>query len=888
LLKIDDALLRALDAGDPIVVPSRQRAVAIRLSHAAAQLARGRSAWTTPSVSATGAWLQDAGARLRGAGIDLPRTLGTHEEWLLWTETAAELTAGAALLLPESIADGLARAAQLAADYRIPTSAIAADPGNEARWLAQAMVTVERRAAALGALPRHRLWQALAVVDPAALGGRPIRLVGHGPLVPALRHLLERWQHSGLRFSLVPDPDPAADPGGTALRQAQVQVEQASDLLADLRRAAEWCAARLQADPQARLLLVVPDLARRRIHLDRVLRETLEPASCFDRSGAPLSFGFEGGAPLADYPLPRAALELLALLTRPLPARAALGVLEARFWPAASLAGRARAARYLRSRQSGNLEFADLQRALASACAGDRSCEALAVRLRDVERGLPATRLDAAGWAEAFAPALETLGWPGSGVADSAGQQALQGWQALLQQFADLGGALGPCSALRAVDVLSGMARREAFAPVGADFPVLVTASIDDPVVRYDGIRVCGLQADVWPPAARLDPYLPWALQRRAAIPQGSPAGCLQRAREAMAAWQRSSDALCLGWARRDDDTELAPSPLLSAWPAREVEPAVPTLVERLRALAPAMLEPLHDDFGAPWPAGRALPKGVRTLELQNRCPFRAYAEIRLGAEEPRVPQPGVSPLERGDYLHRVLELTWAGIGDSTLLATLDAAQRRARVEAAADAALERLERPGRNPVDARSLARERLRAIDVVAGLLELERQRAPFRVLGREWELETEIGGVPVRLRIDRVDAFADGRLAIVDYKSGASRPLDWISDRAEPVQLFTYALALTAQDAGPVAALGNVHLVRRGKVFSAMSEVDALLPEAKVAFDWAPLQRQWRGQVERLAVQFVRGDARVEPLVDACKRCHLPGACRRAELGVGGSGG
>jgi len=186
------------------VVPSRQRAVAIRLSHAAAQLARGRTAWTTPSVSATGAWLQEAGARVRGAGVDLPRTLGVHEEWLLWGEAAAELTAEAALLLPESIADGLARAAQLAADHRIPTAAIAADPGNEARWLAAAIDHVERRAAALGAMPRHRLWSALAAADPAALGRRPVRLVGHGPLSPALRHLVETWQGRGMSFPAGP------------------------------------------------------------------------------------------------------------------------------------------------------------------------------------------------------------------------------------------------------------------------------------------------------------------------------------------------------------------------------------------------------------------------------------------------------------------------------------------------------------------------------------------------------------------------------------------------------------------------------------------------------------------------------------------------------------
>jgi hypothetical protein len=43
-----------------------------------------------------------------------------------------------------------------------------------------------------------------------------------------------------------------------------------------------------------------------------------------------------------------------------------------------------------------------------------------------------------------------------------------------------------------------------------------------------------------------------------------------------------------------------------------------------------------------------------------------------------------------------------------------------------------------------------------------------------------------------------------------------------------------------------------------------------------------------VERLAREFQRGDAGVLPIVDACKGCHLQGACRRAELGVGSSPG
>lgn len=878
MLKLDDSLSCLLEAGDQVVVGSRQRAVAIRLGHAAAQLRRGVTAWRTPAVDALGRWQQAVASRLRAAGAPVPRALGPHEEWLLWSEAAAELTADAALLLPDAIADGLARAARLAAEHGITAAAIAADGSDEARWLARAEQHVARRAEALGAIPRHELWSVLAAVEPDVLRGRAVHFTGLGKPTPALLRLAERWGERGVALRWHAPRAP----------RALVRVVAAGEPLDELRLAAEWCAGRLAQDPEARLLLVVPDLARRRLQLDRVLRETLEPAACLDRAASPASFGFEGGGPLADYPLPRAALELFALLTRPVAPARVQAVLEARFWPAGSGAGRARAARWLRGRGGGTMEPRDLLQAFASACAGDPACEALAGRLRAASSAWPVGRLESAGWANAFAQALETLCWPGSGTADSAGQQALEGWRALLQQFADLGAALGSCAAGRAVDVLAAMARRESFAPLGADVPVLVTAALEDPVVDYDGIWVCGLQADRWPQPARLDPYVPWTLQRRAGVEAATPAGALAVARRALAAWQGATDELCLSWAQRDEEAELAPSPLLAAWPAQQSAPVLPPLAARLRAMAPAAIEDRDDTRGAPWPAGRALPRGVRALELQNLCPFRAYAEIRLGAEPPRPPQPGISAFERGEYLHRVLELAWAELGGSAALAAHDAGALGALVARAAERALEVFARPGRANADARSVQRERERALEVVGALLARERERTPFRVLAREWELDGEIDGAPLRLRIDRVDVFDDGRLAIVDYKTGMARPLDWLGDRAEPVQLFTYALALQQRGAGAVAALGNVHLVRRGKSYSAMTEADDLLPDSRVAFDWAQLLGQWRGQVERLARAFVRGEARVEPLTDACKRCHLQGCCRRAELGVGGGAG
>ena len=88
--------------------------------------------------------------------------------------------------------------------------------------------------------------------------------------------------------------------------------------------------------------------------------------------------------------------------------------------------------------------------------------------------------------------------------------------------------------------MLRQLAQQTAFEPASDDVPVTVTASLDDPIVSYDGIWVAGLSAEVWPPAAQPDPLLPWRLQRAAGVPRPAPTGQLRLALQRMRQWQRA------------------------------------------------------------------------------------------------------------------------------------------------------------------------------------------------------------------------------------------------------------------------------------------------------------------------------------------------------------
>jgi ATP-dependent helicase/nuclease subunit B len=305
---------------------------------------------------------------------------------------------------------------------------------------------------------------------------------------------------------------------------------------------------------------------------------------------------------------------------------------------------------------------------------------------------------------------------------------------------------------------------------------------------------------------------------------------------------------------------------------------------------AARVVESYVDEPGAPWPAGVPLPAGTRAIELQSRCPFRAYAQLRLGAQALETPAPGITPRERGSLLHRALQLLWQQLAGSSGLGAARAAQSLGRLiaECVAQAAGEILQDADADmAADATGLlelrraafARERGRAERLIHALCELEAGRQPFLIHEMETEHRLALAGALVNVRIDRIDRLQDGTHAILDYKSGRAVTPDWEVARTTHPQLLVYLLAAGV----PVSALAVAHLDPKSVVFKGIGDEDGRLPGLKglsAADSWAQQQAAWRDQVGQLAADFMRGEARVDPMDRACDYCHLHAFCRIAD--------
>ena len=908
--------------------------------------------WATPDVLSVDAWLtREVEHYAATAGIGVPRLLSPAEDWFLWRQCAAEATGDLELVNRGALAEALRRASATAADYGIDVQSFAASglsasagedaeiaPGTEAALLATVQHAVDERCQAIGAETLASLVKRLGALQSQD------EIICQGFLTnsPRMRRLLGTPRAVGGDMRVSP------------------RVVIASDELDELERIARWCKRHVERDPDARILIALPGAPGARERLAALIRQAVNPAAWFagavdpgrlrsDASQAAVSgrasdslVVIEGGAPLARVP---AVAHMLATLSwlggSPGDFEAVSSWLRAPYWQTPGPVARARLDLSLRERERMHFNLHDLVAALATAPSGlAPAAREISTQINKAVVALSQGAASPRDWSERFKAVLEVFEWPGERTRSSGEQQTVVRFHELLDEFGQLAAATRSISRDNAIQWFTELASRTAFRPADDDAVITITSVLAAPVVTYDAIWIAGLHAEAFPQPVQPDPFLPLAAQLAAGVPAASPGGRLAEAQALLAAWRQGADELVLSAPARSEDLELLPSPLLAQWPEAKSEVgsarvAGPTLAasaaERasgaarvsragaaaatefatlgesslwlpLRAHREGLLETLDDFIGPTWPVERPLPSGTRSLELQNQCPFRAYAELRLGSTPLDAPEPGIAADLRGQLLHNALQKLWLKLRDSQGLAAhseaaLDGVITRC-VEEAADETLRRhpSNKPRTKSNDAQgdlfgdpsrspALSREIRRTIRLIRTLCALERERMPFRVESTELDSTLTLSGAPLRIRIDRVDVLEAGGRAILDYKSGRRTTADWYGERPSHPQLLAYLAAL-GED---IVAMGTVNVTAREVRFDGIATAPDLLPKLKgveAPFGtppdeaWPLWRKEWRTRIENLAAAFLAGRAAVDPKPGACDYCHVASICRIAD--------
>ncbi|MBI5790243.1 MAG: PD-(D/E)XK nuclease family protein [Rhodocyclales bacterium] len=862
---------------DPVVLCATARlAVDLRRAHGELQQARGEVTWRALQCSTPMQWLDMLVSRALLSGEVPPDAaaggfLGRAQERNLW-EQAIAIDAGAAAELfdREGMALAAMEAASLQRSWRIEVPEALHTSEYEAflRW-GEAFAASCRDGGWRGR-DEVLAWRVACIER--GLGGLPARigLAGFVMPDPLVSRLLLVLEGCGVELVRVDFSHAAA---GAA------RGVECPDAEAECLAAASWARARLAAAGARapRLRIAAADLPARRHLLEAALASVLQGDAVGAGWAAQESdYAFVAGTPLAAQPLVATALGLLQIYAGPRRiAQAEFGALLcAPGWSADidEADARARIEAGLRELLPPEAGLERYRLAIGRLLAGERGLQApyLAAQLDALQDAARAAtrRQPASAWAASFATVLDALGWPGQRPLLAAEAAAVDALRELIANLQSLDAVLGRIDRAEALRQLRRQCRDTTFHAPRRNAPRVEVCGLDDALAgAVDGLWVMGVNEGEWPPAPRPNPLLPADLQRRAGIPAARADSLAAAAREQQALWCASAAEVVFSWARQQGERALRPSPLLAGIAVEVMEALEVGDGERIPAAA---IERLIDARAPVVAPGESVRGGTGLLAAQATCPAWAFHQYRLGAAVLPAPTFGLDAMARGSLLHAALEAFWRGRGLAELRA-MEGHAREAEITRVVAVALDEYDREAVAPLAPRLRGLEAQRLAELLATWLEVEATRGEFRVLSCEESQRLDIEGLAIRVVVDRVDQLGDGRLAIIDYKSGRSdRSKTWADARITEPQLPIYA-ALAFPDRA-VAAVALARVTREDPAFLGVAEEAGLLPGvdaldgqrrryASADFpDWPALRACWAERIREIAREVKDGIAAV----------------------------
>ncbi len=859
-------MLDALRAGATLVC-ANNRLVRHWRGRYAAHWAKQAAIWPQADILPWGAWVRRLWQSSSWLEPHTPLLLDEHQAQRLWQDIIETEAPG--LLHPM----GAARLAQetwgLMQDWRLALPFAELECNEDAllfqRW-------AQRYAEGLA----RRGW-----VDEECLPGRLVEALEAGQLIPPARILLygfEDWspaqkalletlaRHGADIEQLAPPPWP--DGGRSARRLAF------ADAASEERAAVRWARAWLERAPGSRLALVVPDLAARRARLVRLLDAELAPHTLWPgRGDAPRPWNISLGLPLDAHGMVRAAFHVFALGESRLALETLSQALLSPFLGGHADEREARALLDARLRASGEGQFgAEFIRRLAA----ERGCPVFGRLLAGLGKARAAEprRQSPAAWAEGLRKALRDAGWPGDVPPDSPSFQLREAWWEALGRLARLELVRPAMTRDEALEFLRELAGKTLFQPQAAqDAPLQVLGPLEAIGLRFDAVWLMGMHHEQWPPEAHPNPFLPVRMQARLGMPHASPARELAYAQGLSQRLLELAPERLISHPLQEQGRELEASPLFAQLPLDTLEDISPAE----GGMAEVALEELEDWQAPPLAEGARVGGGARVLELQSACPFRALAELRLGARPLEEPALGPDARQRGMLAHELMARLWGDLGDQQGLLALDEAALFERVQAHARQALDTVMRQHPSLWPQRLQALELARLTRLALEWLACERKRPPFSVEACERERAIEIGGIELAVKLDRVDRLHEGGRMLIDYKTGRATPGDWAGERPAAPQLPLYAVSMQEDDIRAIAfGLLRAGEARLQGLGDGIEGLKAAVP------DWAAQLAAWQESLTALAQGFRRGWAAVDPRAPkVCAGCPLGMLCRIHEL-------
>lgn len=666
---------------------------------------------------------------------------------------------------------------------------------------------------------------------------------------------------------------------------------------AELRVALESAKAYLDKNPQSRIGVIIPDLEQKRFAVLRILEKLCNPQT----------YNVAAPIPADQYPILDSAFLGLSILPGEIPFEqlskllrlSYLGSIPEELCEAAELEVHLRASART---QHSLAEYIFFMESIQEKYPKLKKCSmvlklksALALRARFFGKQ------SAQDWKDLCAELLNCLGWPGTRALNEEEQTLKKLWDEAWQEYCALDPILGPHSYADAIKHIRRSLSNKPFLAkshqTSIDAPIQVLGLLEGLGFPFDYLWVTGMHRDAWPMEPAPNPFIPLSLQIAHQLPRSSAARELFVAERITQELASGASKVIFSYPKQILQQATTFSPLIAEF-KEESQPSIVVAAQHSYDCNDANKEhstnSKNDKLYGPALTEQELTEnkgwgGSNLLKLQATCPFRAFAEIRLKAPVLKKPSLGLSAAKRGDILHQVLGVFWKPFKNQAALLALTENERNHCIQQAITLVFESEQKKfhSNSEFSESYLSLERDRIFDLIKRFLLLEMKRPPFEILAHELPQEIVLGGMRLKLRIDRIDQLENGDELLIDYKTGLVQLSEWFGERPLSPQLPLYCIARKKKtEALAFAIIRPDELRYRGlgasKQITEMIDIDTLDKMKRYGAEetWDAQMDVWEKNLETLAQEFKAGDASIDPIKgeQSCRNCHLRSLCRR----------
>ncbi len=846
----------------------------------------GLQAWESPDIIPWGAWIMRCFREgPKPDALHAPVLISDWHEQGLWEQIIVEASTESPLLQVSATARQAAETWRLTHEWELEQSQDKHWQNEDTRAFQKWAKRLQKRCLSKNWTTRAQLPGLITEWILARQFSVPDRIIltGFDEITPRQLSLINACEEQGCIVEWI-------EKSGLSQSVCKLKVNNYRE---EIVYAAHWARVLLEEKKTIRLGIVVPELKEMREVIQGIFDKVFSPENI--KPGTELTrhpYNISMGRPLIQYPVIQTLFLILSLKNNSVAVEEFSALLRSPFITGWEEEMFSRSQLDKRIREAGN-EKISIRFVNRLACRSDRQyfSRKIAVMLESVDEGvnkMPARALPGF-WAGYITRILDGFGYLKGRTLSSDEYQTAEAWKDVLCEFIKLDMSDRKITLGSAVSILRQIAAERIFQPRTNEAPVQVLGVMEAIGLEFEKTWIMGLHDCVWPPVPRPDPFIPFPLQREKNMPHSSASRELEFAEKITSRLIGNAAESIISYPCMDETDILRPSALLNDIDKVHIEQLLPRKFPDWCQLIfqSGKLESIQDNQ-APPVRGRDVSGGSQIIKLQSLCPFRAFAELRLAARPLQEPTIGLDPSERGSLVHQALEYFWREVRTGAQLQNLSADALHDQVDRCVSRAMTKMEKELFVDFKGRFRVLEHNRLKTLMLEWLENEKSRQPFHVLMTEQKVKFATNSIDILLKVDRVDEMDDGSRIVIDYKTGKVSPYEWFGDRPGDPQLPLYVSALPEKLAGVV--FGQI---RPGEcAFKGVMSGDINLPGVKNTEkllqtrgieNWTGLLDYWKACVNKLADEFARGEAMVDPLSypATCKYCSLKSLCRINEI-------